>query len=98
MENIVDFENSNAQLALTIIEEEDLINQALIEPSILSLRVHIILKRIRKLVRIIRNSSWLNRYVTIQIKLKIDNLNRHLLSQNKPKINYKEFTIDFKIR
>ena len=98
MENIVDFENSNAQLALTITEEEDLINQALTEPSIFLLRFHIILKRIRELVRMIRNISWLNGYVTKQIKLKIDNLNRQLLAQNKPKINYEEFTLDFKIR
>lgn len=98
LENIINFEDSNAQLGLTITEEEQLIDQAVTEPSILLVRVHVILKQVRKLVRMIRNISSLNRYVTKQIKLKLENLNRQLLAQNKPKINYKEFTLDFKIR
>ncbi|CAM4794435.1 unnamed protein product [Rotaria magnacalcarata] len=98
LENIVELEDSNAQLGLSINEEEYLISQAFTEPSIILLRIHIILKRIRKIVRMIRNVSSLNRYVTKQIKLKLEDLNRQLLAQNKPKINYKEFTLDFKIR
>ncbi|CAF4085958.1 unnamed protein product [Rotaria magnacalcarata] len=49
LENIVELEDSNAQLGLSINEEEYLISQAFTEPSIILLRIHIILKRIRKI-------------------------------------------------
>ena len=98
LEDDVVSDDLNELLSSTIIEEDEFLNKSFAELSVLLFKVHVLLKRIRKLVAMIRNVNALHRFVIKQIKLKLENLNRELEAQNKDKINYKELTLDTKIR
>ncbi|CAF4645497.1 unnamed protein product, partial [Rotaria socialis] len=97
-ENNTDNDELNEPLSSTITEEEEFLSRSFAEPSILLIKVNVILKRVRRLVAMIRNTSGLNRYVIKEIKLLLENINRQREAQNKKKINFKHFTLDMKIR
>ena len=91
-------EDLNVLLTSTITEEDKFINESYAEPSIVLFKVHFLLRRVRKLIKMIRNISTLHRYVVKQIKLFLENLNRQREAEKKEKIKFKEFTLDMKIR
>jgi hypothetical protein len=80
-----------------ITEEEEFINQALTDPTILLLKINILLKRLRKLVGMIHNTSNIDRYFLKQIKLNSKNLNPGTSDQVK-KQSKKGLTLDMRIR
>ncbi|CAF4987944.1 unnamed protein product, partial [Rotaria sp. Silwood1] len=102
LENDTSDDDINAPLLPSIIEEEEdkFLYQSYLDPTILLTKVHFILKRIRNLVTFIHRSSVLHRYVTKEIKLKIEKYNRTIAINDptKKKIKFKEMTLDMKIR
>ncbi|CAF1536778.1 unnamed protein product, partial [Rotaria magnacalcarata] len=84
-------------LPKTFTEEEQLIQAASEDPTILLSKIHLLMKRIRKLVSIINKSSVLNRYINSEIKLKLEIANSQVVEQKK-KMKFKGFTLDMRIR
>ncbi|CAF2388834.1 unnamed protein product [Rotaria sp. Silwood2] len=90
-------EDDATSLSSPFTEEEHVIKEASANITILLSKIHILLKRIRKLVSTILKSSILNRYVDKQIKLKEEDVNKQSTEEQK-KIRLKKFTLDMKIR
>ncbi|CAF4374202.1 unnamed protein product, partial [Rotaria sp. Silwood2] len=83
----------NPSLLSAIDEEKELLNKACVDSTILLLKVHIILKRLRKLIRMIHQSSVINRYVEKQMKSKLEKENLNRRSNNQKPIKYKGLKI-----
>jgi hypothetical protein len=85
---------------VTFKEEEELIQKAYEDSTILSSKIHILLKRTRKLISMILNTSALNRYVNKEIKLKLkeEKANKQLGEENKNDNQHKGLIKDMKIR
>jgi hypothetical protein len=88
----------NLSLLVTLTEEEEFLNQAFNDPTILLSKVHILLKRVRKLVGMIHITSNLDRYVVSEMKLKLENLNRRIENEHNKPVKYKQLTLDINIR
>ncbi len=80
-------------------EEEEVFHQSCHDPTVLLKKVHILLKRVRKLISFIHSSSVLHRYVTKEMKVYIENYNRTIPPNdpNAKKLKFKELTLDMKI-
>ncbi|CAF1428026.1 unnamed protein product, partial [Rotaria sordida] len=95
-ENSID-EDYATSLSSLFTEEEQVIKEACTDITTLLLKIHILLKRIRKLVSMIHKCSTLNRYVDKQIKLKEENAKKQSSEEQKNN-RLKKFTLDMKIR
>jgi len=98
LEDSTDDDDLNSQLLTVITEGEEFLNEAFAQPTVLLTKVHILLKRLRKLVAMIRKSSVLNRYIIQEIKSKLENSNRRTDDENEKPIKYKKLTLDMRIR
>ena len=96
------FDNSSDEegtysLPSSFTEEEQLIQEASTDPTIILSRINTLLKRIRKLISIILKSSVLNRYVNKEIKSK-ENANNQIHQERNKKHRLRGFTLDMNIR
>ena len=96
------FDNSSDEegahsLPSSFTEEEQLIQEASTDPTIILARISTLLKRIRKLISIILKSSVLNRYVNKEIKSK-ENANNQIHQERNKKHRLRGFTLDMNIR
>ena len=97
LESVSNTSVSNISFLITLKEEEDFLNEAFGDPTILLYKIHSILTRIRKLVMMIYRSSILNRYVTKEMKQRIQYLNRQIKDPTNY-IKFQRLIIDMKIR
>ncbi|CAF1650266.1 unnamed protein product, partial [Adineta ricciae] len=93
-------ENDLHSTTSQVMDEEDFFYRASHDITFLLKKVHILLKRVRKLVGFIHRSSVLHRYVAKQMKLEIDNYNQNIASNDPSMKNmkFKELTLDMKVR
>jgi len=90
--------DANLNQSFRLTQEEEFLSQSFVDPEVLLSKIHTLLKRVRKFVRMIHNSSNLNQYFRGEIKAKIASLNARTKDQNKKKYRFKELTLDMRIR
>ncbi|CAF4007827.1 unnamed protein product, partial [Rotaria sp. Silwood1] len=96
--------NSMDQAEQILINTADLLYEEFIKKcedndTILLSTIHSLLKRVRKVINFIHQSSVLDRYVKKHIELKVQEYNNSLPPDQKDKqVKYKDVVIDFEIR
>ncbi|CAF4253720.1 unnamed protein product, partial [Rotaria magnacalcarata] len=94
-----DVEEEYSSTLATDLEQDQFIERCVADETVLLLTLHLLLKRMRKLINFIHQSSVLDRYVKERIENKLQEINNRLPpDQQQQHVQFKDLIIDFKIR
>ncbi|CAF4230596.1 unnamed protein product [Rotaria magnacalcarata] len=94
-----DVEEEYSSTLATDLEQDQFIERCVADETVLLLTLHLLLKRMRKLINFIHQSSVLDRYVKERIENKLQEINNRLPpDQQQQHVQFKDLIIDFEIR